>query len=50
MKRIVSIWIAVGTVLLMAAACKNRESEKRIAELESRLAQLETNKGAATVN
>ena len=48
MKRIFSIWIAVGALLLMAAACKNRESEKRIAELESRLAQLETNKGAAT--
>ena len=44
MKRNISIWIVAGTMLLMTA-CKDRAAEKRIAELESRLAQLETNKG-----
>ncbi len=33
---------------LFIASCSNRSSEKRIAELESRLAQLEGNKGAPT--
>lgn len=44
MKRNISIWIMAGSVLFMVA-CKDRAAEKRIAELESRLAQLETNKG-----
>ena len=44
MKRNISIWMTVGIILFMAA-CKDRAAEKRIAELESRLAQLETNKG-----
>lgn len=44
MKRNISIWMIAGTVLFMTA-CKDRAAEKRIAELESRLAQLESNKG-----
>ncbi len=38
--------LAVG-VLFLAASCKDKASEKRIAELESRLAQLEGNKSNA---
>ncbi|MBL7863329.1 MAG: DUF1573 domain-containing protein [Cyclobacteriaceae bacterium] len=34
---------------MLLPACKDRAAEKRIAELESRLAQLETNKSANTV-
>ena len=33
--------------MLFMASCKDRAAEKRIAELESRLAQLETGKGTA---
>lgn len=43
MKRTLSIVLA-GT-LLLTSACRDRAAEKRIAELESRLSQLETNKG-----
>jgi hypothetical protein len=35
-------------VVLLAAACKDRNSEKRIAELESRLSELEGKKPATT--
>jgi len=45
MKRSISIWVTILGVILIAGACRDKASEKRIAELESRLAQLETNKG-----
>ena len=45
MKRTFSIWLMIGGFALLTCACKDRAAEKRIAELEGRLAQLETNKG-----
>lgn len=48
MKRAISIWLIVGGSAFLASACKDRAAEKRIAELEGRLAQLETNKGGAS--
>lgn len=48
MKRsILILALAVGLIFLVPA-CKDRAAEKRIAELESRLAQLETNKAPST--
>ena len=47
MKRTISIWLTIAGFAFLATACKDRAAEKRIAELESRLAQLETNKGGA---
>ena len=47
MKKTISILaIAFGMIVLLPA-CKDKAAEKRIAELESRLAQLETNKAAS---
>ncbi len=45
MKRIVSLSLVVLFNTILLISCKDRAAEKRIAELESRLAQLETNKG-----
>ena len=45
MKRIIFIWLIIGGSVFLISACKDRAAEKRIAELEGRLAQLETNKG-----
>ncbi len=47
MKRIIPVVIFVAASAMLMGSCKSRADEKRIAELESRLAQLETNKGAA---
>ena len=41
--RIVMSIVLVATIM----SCRDRASEKRIAELESRLAQMETNKPAS---
>jgi hypothetical protein len=38
----------IAVVALTLSACRDRAAEKRIAELESRLAQLEGNKGTTT--
>ncbi len=46
MKRTISIWITIAGTVLFMTACKDRAAEKRIAELESRLVQLE--KGGST--
>lgn len=46
MKIVVQI-LAVAVVATLATACKDRAAEKRIAELESRLSQMEGNKGTA---
>jgi hypothetical protein len=48
MKQITSLVLAVIASVFFFASCKDKAAEKRIAELESRLAQLETNKGGAT--
>jgi len=45
MKKISSVFVAVSCSLLLLTGCRDKAAEKRIAELESRLAQLETNKG-----
>jgi hypothetical protein len=47
MKRILSFWIMMAGTMVLLTACKDRAAEKRIAELESRLAQIENNKGAS---
>lgn len=49
MKRSISILAMAAGLFILLPACKDRAAEKRIAELESRLAQLETNKSANTV-
>lgn len=41
------VYIVLAGVVMLTAACKSKEDEKRIAELESRLAQLENNKAAS---
>lgn len=46
MKRSISIGMVIATTIVLMSACRDKAAEKRIAELESRLAQLETNKGA----
>jgi hypothetical protein len=46
MKNVLKILVALALVLVIG--CKDRAAEKRIAELESRLAQIEGNKGTAT--
>lgn len=48
MQKISSVFIAVACAALVLTGCRDKAAEKRIAELESRLAQLETNKGGAT--
>jgi len=47
MKRITSVLIFFVAGTFLMTGCKDRAAEKRIAELESRLAQLETNKGTS---
>lgn len=46
MKKSITILTVAGLSLLLFASCKNKADEKRIAELESRLAQLENNKAS----
>ena len=46
MKKSISILVMVAGLIVLLPSCKDRAAEKRIAELESRLAQLETNKPA----
>ncbi|CAN5196496.1 hypothetical protein BH09BAC3_BH09BAC3_02510 [soil metagenome] len=48
MKRTILIWIIMAGTTLLLTNCADKKAEKRIAELESRLAQLETNKGTST--
>ncbi len=48
MKRTILIWIIMAGTSLLLTNCADKKAEKRIAELESRLAQLETNKGTST--
>ncbi|MEJ0055459.1 MAG: DUF1573 domain-containing protein [Bacteroidota bacterium] len=45
MKRSISTLVIVACAVLLLTNCSDKKAEKRIAELESRLAQLETNKG-----
>ena len=47
MKRTSLIWIIMAATTLLLTNCADKKAEKRIAELESRLAQLETGKGTA---
>lgn len=49
MKFAIKLMSVVALAVLMMS-CKDRAAEKRIAELESRLAQIEGNKGAATTS
>ena len=46
MKQSISILAMAAGLIFLLPSCKDRAAEKRIAELESRLAQLETNKSA----
>ncbi len=46
MKRTISILLFVIASTSLMTSCKDKAAEKRIAELEGRLAQLESNKGA----
>jgi len=46
MKRTILSLVMMAGIVLLLTNCSDRKAEKRIAELESRLAQLETNKGA----
>jgi len=48
MKRTIAFWIMAAGLVLFLGACKDKAAEKRIAELESRLAQLEGGKSTAT--
>lgn len=47
MRKILRLMFGVALVAVMMS-CKDRAAEKRIAELEARLSQLEGNKGSAT--
>ncbi len=47
MKTMKGIFLIAAIVTLVAAGCNSRDSEKKIAQLESRLAELEGNKPAA---
>jgi hypothetical protein len=47
MKKTLTYIALIAGVIFLTASCKNKADEKRIAELESRLAQLETNKAAS---
>ncbi len=44
MKKSISILVVAAGLMFLLPSCKDRAAEKRIAELESRLSQLETNK------
>ncbi len=46
MKRSISVWIAIATSVVLMSACRDKAAEKRIAELESQMAELKNNKGA----
>ncbi len=48
MKKTIAFWIMIAGSVLFLGACKDKAAEKRIAELESRLAQLEGGKSTAT--
>ncbi len=48
MKRNISFWLMITAITAVMTACKDRAAEKRIAELESRLAQLEKSSGTTT--
>lgn len=48
MQKISSVFLVAVCAALVLTGCRDKAAEKRIAELESRLAQLETNKGGAT--
>ena len=41
MKKFATFFLMTGMAALLAFSCGNRDAEKRIAELESRLAELE---------
>lgn len=47
MKKNLLLLVLVAGAIVMLGSCSNKADEKRIAELESRLAQLETNKAAS---
>lgn len=47
MKRSITVLALAAGFLFLVSSCKNKADEKRIAELESRLAQLENNKSAS---
>ncbi len=47
MKKSISILGIVASLTVLLFSCKDRAAEKRIAELESRLSQLETSKAAS---
>jgi Protein of unknown function (DUF1573) len=46
MKRTISICLMIAGTALLLTNCADRKAEKRIAELESQMAQLQSNKGA----
>ncbi|MCU0419040.1 MAG: DUF1573 domain-containing protein [Cyclobacteriaceae bacterium] len=48
--KIASSLLAFALVATLSIGCKDRAAEKRIAELESRLSQMEGNKGTANAN
>lgn len=48
MKKTIYLMLLVAGTTFLVSACKDRASEKRIAELESRLSQLESGKTNAT--
>ena len=41
-----NFFMILGLVVFLATGCKDKNAEKKIAELESRLAEMEANKGA----
>jgi len=43
------LFVIVAVITLMLSACKDKDGEKRIAELEARLAELETTGGGAAI-
>lgn len=47
MKKTITYFSFIAAIIFLSASCKNKADEKRIAELESRLAQLENNKAAS---
>ncbi|HMP98328.1 MAG TPA: DUF1573 domain-containing protein [Cyclobacteriaceae bacterium] len=50
MSRTLKLFVIVLAAVAALAACRDREAEKRIAQLEGRLAELETNRAANPVN
>ena len=43
-QNVLKSFVFFGLLILLAAACKDRDAEKKIAQLESRLAELEGKK------